>query len=248
MAGFLSGIFNPSSGTPVNGGPAPAALPAPAAPPAPPAGNNAPPADPPAPPPGPTSSLDKYVAMWQNATTPDGKPVPQTGDPLAQPLFNFDAVKVQESANQMDFTAGINPETITKALSGDAAAFTEALNQGIRAAVVGMTMSNGQLINNAVVSNNQRITAQLPTHIKQHQLLDSSPDENPAFQHPAAQPLVQALKKMAFAKDPNAKVEDINKQISGFLSGFATALTEGDPANVKQQQQVAKGETDWSLF
>lgn len=247
MAGFLESIFNPASGTPVNGGPAPAARPAPAAPPQ--QTQQIPTQNPQKQePPKPTSPLDEYTKLWETATTADGKPVPQTGDPLAQPLFNFDATKVQESANQMDFTSSINPETITKALSGDAAAFAEALNQGIRAAVVGMTLSNGQLINNAVVSNNQRITQALPNHMKQQQLLDVSPDDNPVFSHPAAQPLVQSLKKMALAKDPNAKVADINKQIAGFLSGFATAVTESDPARVQQQQAVTKGETDWTLF
>lgn len=201
----------------------------------------------------PASPLDQYASLWQTATTADGKPVAPVSDPLTQPLFNFDPAKITESANQMDFTGGINPETITKALNGDTAAFTEALNQGIRAAVVGLTLSNGQLLNNALVSNNQRITQQLPTHIKQQKLLEPSPEDNPVFSHPAAQPLVQSLKKMALAKNPSADVNDINKQIAGFLSGFATAVTEAAAPAGPAKGSITTGaamqkETDWSTF
>jgi len=243
---FLSSIFPSSSGTPVNAGNTgiPPATPL--------AGQQAPapaPAAPatPATPAAPASPLDQYAALWQSATNADGKPIAPSADPLGQPIFNFDPTKITESASRMDFTTGIPAETIQKALGGDAAAFAEALNLGIRQAVVGMTMSNGQLINQAVVANNQRVTSSLPTHIKSVQLQDQE-DLNPVFAHPAAQPLVASLKKMAMAKDPTASAADINKQIAGFLTGFSQAVVENLPENRQQQAAVKAGETDWSTW
>lgn len=239
---WLSSIFNPSTGTPVNGGgavPAPAPAPAPAVPPPEPA---------PAAPANPTSPLDEFKKLWENPTTADGKPAPLPVDPLASPLFTVDPAKITESAGKMDFLAGVSPENITKALSGDATAFADVINQAVRQAVIGVTVSNSTLVNNAIGANNQRVTAALPDHIKKQQLL-GTPDENPIFNHPAAQPLVQSLKQIALTKNPNASVAEINQTISNFLTSFGKAVVETSPEGLKQQQQRKAGEgQDWNAY
>lgn len=237
---FLSSIFGTGTGIAHNGPqpPAPAAPPQAAAP---------APAAAPAVPPAPVSPLDQFTKMWDTPLTSDGKPAPMPVDPLRAPIVNFDPTKITESANKMDFASSVNPELVAKALSGDTAAFSDVINQAIRNAVVGMTLSNGQLLNNAINTNNERITSQLPTHIKQVQLREST-EENSVFNHPAAQPLVQSLKQLAFAKDPNASVADINDQISKYLTGFAAAVVDAQPQNVQQRQQTAAAETDWMKY
>lgn len=194
------------------------------------------------------SRMDKFTEMWQTRKNDKGEPVAPAADPLRQPIFNFDATKIQASADQMDFTDGVDPELVTKALGGDAVAFSDVINQAIRSAVVGMTLNSGNLINTALASNNERITSQLPTHIKKHQLQESSPDDNPVFNHPAAQPLVQTLKQIALAKDPNAKVSDINAQISQFLTGLSEAVLESDPARVKAKAKTTPPEQNFKIF
>jgi hypothetical protein len=238
---FLTSIFNPATGTPANGAPAPAAPAAPVA--------ATPPAAPtvPAAPAAPVSPLDQFTKLWQTPTNADGTPKQVPTNQLNQPIFNFDAKAVSESASKMDFTSSIAPETIAKALSGDASAFAAALNQAVQTAVVGMTLNQGQLINQAVTANNARITDSLPTHIKRAQLNDAE-SSNPVFDHPAAQPLVQSLKQMAFAKDPSASPTEINKMVADYLTGFATAVNENSPAAIQQKATVAKGEQDWSSF
>lgn len=196
----------------------------------------------------PVSPLDKFADLWQTKTTSDGKPVPIPADPLKQPVFNFDPVKIQATADQMDFTGGINPELVAKALGGDAAAFAEAINTAIRTAVVGMTINSGNLINTALVSNNDKFASQLPTHLKKHQLLESAGSDNPVFNHPNVQPLVQSLKQMALAKDPNASVADIEAQIAGYLTGLSEAVLDSDPTRVSQRKATAPKEQNWSLF
>lgn len=243
---FLSSIFNPASGTPGNGA-APLPNPALGATPAPQPTPNPAPAPAPVVPPSPTSELDKFTAMWQNATTSDGKPLPPVVDPLTQPIFNFDPAKIQESASKMDFTTGIDPAVAQKALSGDVTALSDVINSAVRAAVVGMTLSNGRLINDAVVSNNQRVANSLPTHIRQTQLLDSTLD-NPVFNHPAVQPLVTAMKQTEFQKNPNKPVAEIEAQVANYFKGLAIALQATDPANVSAAAKVKSGETDWLSY
>lgn len=244
MAGFLSSIFSPAGGTAHNGpqpAPAPAApVPAPAATPAAPA-----PAAETAP--DPLAHLDIYKGFWQNPTTADGKPAPPAVDPLAQPLFNLDPSKVMESANKMDFMAGIDPAKIQTALQGDVAALGEVINGAVRNAVVGVTLNQGNTLNQALIANNQRVAGALPTHIKKVQLMEQTP-ENPVFEHEAVQPLVNTLKQFALARNPQATATEINAQISGLLGGLATALHETSPEVVKQRQVTASKEQDWSSF
>ena len=61
----------------------------------------------------PANPLDEFASLWQN----DPKLQPQV-DPLTQPLFNSDPVKIQEAANKMDFISQLQPDLLAKAMSG----------------------------------------------------------------------------------------------------------------------------------
>mgnify|MGYP006348495291 FL=1 len=235
---FISSMFPLSSGKPSQGGhpaaPAPAPVPAPA--------------PTPAPAPAPTPSpLDDLAKIWDTPLTADGKPVPPPVNPLSQPLFNFDPTKINDAASKMDFTGSIPAETITKAPGGDAAAFADALNTAVRSAVAGMTLSQGNLINQALLANNARIENALPNQINRARLLETSPEDNPIFSHPAVAPLAQTLKQMAFSKDPNASPAEITKQVNGFLTGLAEAISSTSPARKAElaTRDAASG-TDWN--
>lgn len=250
MSGFLSSLFNPASGTAHNG-PQPGAAPAPAPAPAAPAPA---PVAPPAPAPAPVdpnaqalSALDSFKSFWHNPTTADGKPAPLPADPLAQPLFNLDPAKVMESANKMDFMAGVDPAKIQTALQGDVAAFADVINGAVRNAVAGVTINQGNTLNQALIANNQRVASTLPTHIKKVQLMDQ-PSDNPVFEHEAVQPLVNTLKQFALAKNPQASASEINAQISGLLAGLGKAIHETSPEAVKQQQAASSKDQDWTAF
>jgi hypothetical protein len=246
---WLSQIFSPTpavpgGGSPIVAGPTPAppspgqqavAAPAPALP--------APPA-----PSEPTSPLDKFNVLWQNPTTADGKPKPIAADPLTAPIFTLDPASIQASASKMDFTAGIDPSLSTKALQGDAASLGELINQAVRNAVVGVTVNQGQMINNALLANNKNVVASLPTQINRARLNDTA-DTHPVFSHQAVQPLVASLEQMAFAKDPTVPPAQIKEQVRSYLSGLVEAINDTN----KQETAAAKAasgprETNWLEF
>ena len=192
------------------------------------------------------SPLDKLAGLWDTPTTKDGKPLVSAPDPLTQPVFNFDPAKITASAATMDFTQGMDPTKVAAALGGDAAAFAEVLNHAVRNAVVGVTVNSGNLINQALLTNNANVAASIPSHIKQNQLLTFQ-DENPVMSHPAVAPLVNSLKQMAATKNPNASAAEIHKQIAEYMSGLSAALTAETPAAKAATAAVPK-EMDWSTF
>lgn len=251
MAGFFDLFRSGTPGTPQNAGPGQAPAAASAQPPATPPGGTGDPAGATTTgetsEPKPTSLLDNYSGLWQTATTADGKPAPLPVDPLTQPVFQLDPAKVTATAQQMDFTAGIQPELITKALGGDAQALMDLLNTTARNVASAVTINSGNMVNQGLLANNQRLTNSLPQHIRNTQLMDM-PEDNPALAHPAVQPLVTALKQMAFQKNPNASPQDVHKQITDYLTGLSTAISESSPQAIQQRQTTAKKEQNWEVF
>lgn len=241
--GFISNLFPASSGVAHNG-PQPAApivaapaLSVPAA------------AAPAAAPVTAVSHLDSYKTLWETPKNEDGTPAAIPADPLRQPVFNLDEKKILASTSKMDFTAGLNPDTLAKITAGGpdaAAAFAEALNHGIRQAVSGLSISQGQLINQALLENNQRISSSMPQQIKRAQLQDIG--EDPVLSHESVAPLVTSLKQMALAKNPNASAADINAQVAGYIRGIGAAVADTSPEATAARAVKAKGETDWSNF
>lgn len=249
MAGLFGGIFGGGNGGIVHGNGATQASPVSqqvqAAPVAAPAVAGAPEHQVAAKPEG--SSLDKLTSFWDTLKDGDGKPVAPAADPTQQSIYNFDPAKVSESARTLDFTSGLDPELVTKALSGDAGAFLQAINHATQTAFAAATINTGKLINEGHVTNNERFKSTLPTQIKKVQLAQTA-TTNPILQHPAAQPLVEALKSMAFAKNPNANPADVTASVEALLIGLGTAAAENTPEAIQKKQVTAAGEQDWSSF
>lgn len=193
------------------------------------------------------SPLDGFKSFWDNLKDAQGKDIVPAADPTTQAIYNFDPVKVSESARKLNFAGDLPAELVTTALGGGdqaAPALVALMNQVAQNAVAAMTVQTGKLINDGVTTNNERVRSTLPRHIKQVQLEQTSSD-NPALSHPAAAPLVAALKKAAFSRDPNADPAAVNQQIESYLSTFAAELLNQSPAAVAKNQQAAAGTTDW---
>lgn len=210
-------------------------------------GNQQPTGTQPAAPTTPDSPLDSLKSFWDTPKDAEGKEVQPTADPLSQSIYNFDPKKITDSARKLDFTSGMNPETITKALGGDPQAFMDAINHAAQTAFAAATLNTGKLINDGHTTNNQRFASTLPTQIKRVQLSQTE-TSNPILQHAAAQPLVEALKAMAFAKDPNANPADVTRSVEALLVGLGTAIAAETPEAVGTRKRAASQEQDWSSF
>ena len=245
MAGIFSNIFG-GGGPIAHNAPPTAGVPAAPQPTAPAAPTGTTPPAPPAPPQPETfsSQLDKMQALWQTPTDAAGNPIATAPNPLTQPVFNNDPAKMAEQAAKLDFTSGITPEQVSKALGGDAAALMELINTSNRNAFLAAAQYSNGVTNQGLLANNQRIIGELPRHIKEVQLGQTTAD-NPVLDHPAVSPIVTSLKQMLLNKNPAASPMDINKQVQDFFGVIAGAYSESSP-EFKQQQTAAKaGEVNW---
>lgn len=194
-----------------------------------------------------SSPLDALKSFWDTPKDAEGNPLQHAADPTSTDIFNFDPTKVSESARKLNFTSDLNPELVQKALGGDTQAFMDVINHATQTAFTAATLNTGKLINQSHVTNNQRVKTSLPTAIKRVQL-DQTQTTNPVLQHEAALPLVAALKRAAFERNPNADPSDVTAQVESLLLGLGTAMAEATPAAQQQRTAAKAGETDWSAF
>lgn len=199
----------------------------------------------------PPDPLAALVSIWQTPVGADGKPVQQVNplDALNQAPIVADPTKVREAIGKLDFMQAITPEVIGKIQTGtpeEAASNLAALvNAAVRQAVTGVTLSQSELVNNALAKQRDAFTAALPGMLKRQQLEDT-PVDDPILSHPAAQPLVTAMKRDYLSRNPNASALEVNKKVTEYLRGLSSAVA-GDPQKAAKQA-AANNTQDWDSW
>lgn len=190
----------------------------------------------------PGSSMDQFTGIFK---LPESTPA--NADPMGQPLLQMDPAKLQEAVKKMDFSRAIDPEQAQKAMQGDMQAFMSVLNGVAQNAVLAGMASNAQVVETAVRKNNERYDSVLPDRVRNLQVSQAQL-KNPAFSHPAAAPMVSAMKMQIAAANPQMTPDQVATQAERYFETFATDLQSQNPANVQQQKQQQNSGPDWSSF
>lgn len=251
---FLS-IFRPAQPAP-----APAPQPSPANP-APTAGPQVPPnpQDPsalnrstntnphPQPTPG-TSAADPLDGFAELFTLPEVDPNKPVDDPNA-PIFSVDPTKLQEQLSGMSFIPADSQQLMAQALQGDGQALEKLLNGVGQAAYLKSSLLTANLADRAVRASVDRSTAGLPAQVRTQLSRSSLSKLNPAFQHKAMEPVVQAIRGQVEQKFPNATPDEVAEQVNNYLTLVAQKLNPNqqqptDPRHPQHQQAA----TDFGDF
>jgi len=222
---FFSNIFGTTS-TP-EGAPAPA--PAPAAAPA------------PTPTPSePVSPLDEFKSLWEPNTS--------SGVDTTLPANMFagaDPAKMLEAARKVDFSKSIPPAVLEKITAGGpeaATAFAQALNDVSQRAYAQSSFASTKIVEAALAKFQEGLDSRLPSQIKRHQVSDSIRESNPALQHPAAAPIMEALQSQMAVKYPNATVNELKDMASTYLTKFA------ETARPTKKADAVPASEDWDSY
>lgn len=189
------------------------------------------------------SGLDAFADIWNNKADPAA-----TG----QPLFNVSQEKMMEAARKQSFSAGINPELAAKIAAGgpDAVvAMMEMMNTVAQNTYAQSAFATTRLIEGALDKSQFAKSADIDTRIRSTSLNSTLRSENPAFAHPAAQPLMESIQQTLLVKFPQATPQELASMAKTYLSEFATAITA--PAQAQAQAVAASTgpkETDWSKW
>lgn len=205
-------------------------------------------ANPIAQPQGDKSTLDKFEKLWEVDATKQPTPAPSM-----VPALSLDLGKLRESASKVDFVSQIPADLITKAMSGDAAAFGQVINNavqmGFAQSLAGAAEITKQSLTSAQTSLNTQI---LPAAIRQQQINDAILEANPAFGDPSVSPLLESLKTQFASKYPTAAPSEIASMAKEYLGQVAGKITGIDRVNPNSQgrpsSRMARAETDWDKF
>lgn len=190
------------------------------------------------------SQLDTFNDLFKMETDDKGQPIVRS-DPMDGPIMNLDAAKLQEAAKKMNFTQGMDPEILQKAMSGsDPAAFMQVLNTAVQNGFQGAIKVTQQMAEEAIQRNNARVEAALPdrirtTQIRQHQ------SSNPVLSHPAVAPIMEGLKATIAQKNPNLSPDRVAGMAEQYFMAMHGELNNVSQANDKQQRDKQNNSPDW---
>lgn len=188
----------------------------------------------------PEAQLEAFKDLWKqdaNAAAP------------MSPLGTLNQKGIQEAAGKLDFTRVIPKEALSKIAAGGEeaqAAFAQSLNSVAQAVFANSTTANAKIVEAALDNQRKQFMSELPQMLKQHGLGEALATQNPLLSHPAAQPMVEAIKNQMVQKFPNASQPELMQMVGQYMdqmAGLFKPKTEGEATKA----QAAAGE-DWTKF
>lgn len=184
---------------------------------------------------------EEAAKMWQQ------KPLE---NPAAGPVFQPDMQKFQEAVGKMDFMKGLDPALVQKALSGDNAAFQEAINLAARQAYAQSTLGSQHLVEAALEKRMKDFETMMAQRFTSLRANERVVEQNPAFKDPSVSPLLNDVQSRLQAQFPEASPAEIAERAQKVLVAMAQKIVGGTPesreAATKKSQDTAAGAFNWA--
>ena len=199
---------------------------------------------------GEESPLANYKDLY---TKKEGAPT----TPTAVPQFNLDVGKLAEHTKGMDFTKSMDPEMVTKAMSGDTTAFANVLNAAVQQGFQQSTVLTANLVQQALTSQaNKYETSVIPELMRKFTTEAGIREKAPTLANPAVAPLVRQAEEQFRQQYPQASAQEITDYTTKYMTDISKSILESqglqvtaapDQATLRKQAQQA-GDGDWSIF
>ena len=187
----------------------------------------------------------QFTDLWKN----DDK----SGDKNTGGVFGeIDPAKFSEAAGKINFSKSVTPEQLQAISSGGEGAvkaFAEAMNTVAQGVYAQSAFASTKIAEQAAAKVLENMRLELPAHMKKHTVSESLRSENPMFNNPAVQPLINALEFQLTHKFPNASAAEITTMAKGYISEMGTAFApKADTTSSKDGKSGAREEVDWSSY
>lgn len=191
----------------------------------------------------PVNPLDGLTDIWMPVK--DAK-VPES---IADMFKNLDVKKLQEQAATVDFTKVATAEDMTRINAGGQGAMTammEVMNKAVQMGYAQSAVATTKIVEQALTRAQSIQDTSVAEAIKRAGISQAIAKENPVLTHPAFAPVVGALQTQFTQKNPNATVDEINRQVIDALSVMGAALNPTKA--VSATSGTKSGEMDWDKF
>ena len=187
----------------------------------------------------PAAPLDGFADLWKTVENKNLEDSRIFGD--------MDGNKLLEASKAHNFTKDITPEELAAIAAGGEgaqAAMLQIINKAQQRGHATSAHTTALLIEKAIEKASERFAASIPKHIRNHNT-NSLIQDNPAFSHPAAKPMIDGLVNQLQVSYPDASPTQLQDMAKQFLTGFAKQITDGTTAQV--ETKVPAGE-DWETY
>lgn len=203
-----------------------------------------------------TSPLEPYKDLWQDA------PVEKDaqGNPVTKTPSNDNKVQgpdFAKIAKTLDFTRILNQELVAKALGGDQAAFGQVLNSVVQASVAASAKMSHQVATKLNKDSLESFKSTLPAEFKKFSVA-GTPLKNEGMKHPAARPIVEAIRAQFSEKYPELSAEEATVKAEDYLQASfkhmfpvkdaESEAESGMSENTKRIATQSAGTFNWDEF
>lgn len=187
--------------------------------------------------------LDSFATMFKpKPVDPNAPKAPTLQDPLLGPL---DPTAFRQQINQANFAASIPQDTIQKAMSGDAQAFSDAINSAAREAFAAAAQLSHGLVEHGARTAAERLNGSLDSRIRNIQIKNQNTSHE-ALSHPAVAPMLSAVKMQIAQSNPQLSPEAVQQQAEQYFTQMADVLTA--PKRAAAQAASTPKEMDFSSY
>lgn len=192
-----------------------------------------------------------------NSNPPQGKPAFNPIDVFTKmgdntnadqaPGFTLDPEQLEQLAKGQDFLAGVDPELLNKANSGDFQAQMQVMHQAMRNVYQTSLTHQSRLAETFVSQREAHRDKALPNTIRR-ELAVSSLADTPNFSNPAVRTHLVSIAKSLQAQHPDAPPEEIATMAKQAVIDMARAISPDQSGNPGQGNRQAQKETDWNAW
>lgn len=183
----------------------------------------------------PMASFDK---LWETDAT-------KTGAKPAGVLPEITAEQLTATLANSNFLHSVSPELLAKAAGGDATAFGDVINQGLRTVMAQSVLASRGLVEAGTRSHGEQLRTSLPTMVRSSNVSDSL-QANPLYSNPAVKPVIDNVRRQLEEKNPTASAKEIADLTDSYFADLTKAMRgSSDEGAAHAAGGQAKGEINW---
>jgi len=171
--------------------------------------------------------FDAYQKVFDNAAK---------NSDIQAPTFSLDAKVISDVANKMDFTKGINPELMSKATGGDAAAMMQLIQEVGRNSYRASLEHATKLTDTHLGQRSEFESKNLKRGVKEQLTSDALSAGNANLNHPVIKAELNRIAKQ-FAASPeyaDASPAEIANAAKNYMTDLHAAMNPADPTKTKE--------------
>lgn len=184
----------------------------------------------------PTNPLDEYKKMFDNSV--------KSSD-LAPPSFKIDPEVLTKVSGGMDFTKGIDPELMQKALTGDAKSLMDVI-QSVGRNSYRSSLEHSASITDAHLTDRAAFDQQRVDKGVKSQLTQSALSSAPNYSHPVVKAELNRIADSYARANPDARPAEVAEAAQKYMMDLQAAMSPQSQSSANGSGKA--GETDWTSY